>query len=600
MKKIIILCLLLSLFSCGLLEETNSSPDIADTPEELYNQMTYPEVIGQLNQMEWNTETPTTVKQHLLGSLLAGGGSSPTSNTPQAWLDQYNSLQAAAMSTRLGIPMLFGIDAVHGNNNVYGATIFPHNIGLGATRDAELVEEIAHITAIEVRAIGFHWNFAPCLAVAQDERWGRTYESYSENPQVVSELGAAAVRGYQGTSLSDKYSVLATIKHFVADGGTSGGTNEGNANMDEEILRSTHVFPYIAAIDAGAGALMPSFSSWNGEKMHGNDYLLTEVLKDELGFSGLIISDWTAHTQLPGTLHDQIRNAFVAGVDMFMTPYVFLGNEMDDLMNPNTSTSQAKIDEERIEEAVVNILTVKYDLNLFDNPYKDNSDLYLIGSTEHRAVAREAVRKSLVVLKNENGTLPLTTTQNILVAGSKADDLGSQCGGWTITWQGGTGDTTIGTTVLEAIHNKSSNVIYNATASNLTGIDRAAIVVGETPYAEGDGDTSNLDLTTRLTAQDKTAIKNLNASNVPYVVILFSGRAMIASDEIANSDAFIAAWLPGTEGDGIADILFGDYSPTGKLSFTWPDSMAQIPVNSTDDTYPSTEYLYPFGYGISY
>lgn len=577
-----------------------SSGTAAEQARQLLKKMTIEEKLGQLVQAEWNEIVESDIAELLPGSLFAGGGSSPSVNTPEAWLKKYNHLQGLAMNTRLKIPMLFGIDAVHGNNNVYGSTFFPHNIGMGAARDPALVEKSARITAIEVTAIGFHWNFSPCLAVALDERWGRTYESYGEDPGLVSQLGLAAVRGYQGTSLKDKNTLLATLKHYVADGGTDCGVNDGNSIMDETALRNIHLFPYIEAIKNGAASIMPSFSSWNGEKMHGHRYLVTDLLKGELGFEGLVVSDWNAHIYLPGSESDKVRDVFNAGVDMFMSPDTFRGT----LSQLKKLYKEQAISIKRINEAVLKILTAKYALGLFDNPFKDSSDLKKIGCAEHRAVAREAVKKSLVLLKNDNHVLPLNNTQKILVTGSKADDLGSQCGGLTVEWQGATGAITVGTTILEAIQKRGKNVIYDPAAADLKNADVVVIVIGETPYAEGKGDSMDLTLSggdrERLTAGDKAVLTSVKKAGIPYVVILLSGRPVIATEEIKNSDAFIAAWLPGSEGDGVADVLFGDYGPTGKLPCTWPEKMEQIPVNYTDDDYDRKKYLFPYGYGLTY
>jgi beta-glucosidase len=570
---------------------------IEDRVEDLLSLMTLEEKIGQMTQVERMYITNGDIAEYVIGSVLSGGGSTPYNNTPEGWADMYDSFQKDALSTRLGIPIIYGVDAVHGHNNLFGATIFPHNIGLGATRDPELVKLIAQITAIETAATGVDWTFGPCITVPQDERWGRTYEGFSEDPELVAELGKAAIEGYQGDDLSDDDTILACAKHFVGDGGTVGGVDRGNTICSEEYLREAYLYPYLSALEVPVGSIMISFSSWNGVKMHSNLYLINDVLKEELGFEGFVVSDWAGINDIDGVSgisEMDIQEGINAGIDMVMVPDDYLGfiNMLTELVN------EGKVSEARIDDAVRRILTVKFELGLFENPYADRSYIDTVGSEEHREIAREAVRESLVLLKNEGSLLPLSKDlDSIVVAGGRADDIGSQCGGWTITWQGAVGEITEGTSILDAIKDTVSNdtiVTYSADGSEVpSDADVAIVVVGETPYAEFTGDDKDLLLST----QDIATINNLRSADIPVAVILISGRTMIITSEIDKWDALVAAWLPGTEGQGVADVIFGDYAPTGKLSYTWPRSIEQLPINDTDGSKGS---LFPFGFGLTY
>ena len=576
-------------------KDVNAS--IEDRVEDLLSLMTLEEKIGQMTQVERMYITNGDIAEYVIGSVLSGGGSTPYNNTPEGWADMYDSFQKDALSTRLGIPIIYGVDAVHGHNNLFGATIFPHNIGLGATRDPELVKLIAQNTAIETAATGVDWTFGPCITVPQDERWGRTYEGFSEDPELVAELGKAAIEGYQGADLSDDNTILACAKHFVGDGGTVGGADRGNTICSEEYLREAYLYPYLSALEVPVGSIMVSFSSWNGVKMHSNLYLINDVLKEELGFEGFVVSDWAGINDIDGVSgisEMDIQEGINAGIDMVMVPDDYLGfiNMLTELVN------EGKVSEARIDDAVRRILTVKFELGLFENPYADRSYIDTVGSEEHREIARKAVRESLVLLKNEGSLLPLSKDlDSIVVAGGRADDIGSQCGGWTITWQGAVGEITEGTSILEAIKNTVSNdtiVTYSADGSEVpSDADVAIVVVGETPYAEFTGDDKDLLLST----QDIATINNVLDAGIPVAVILISGRTMIITSEIDKWDALVAAWLPGTEGQGVADVIFGDYAPTGKLSYTWPRSIEQLPINDTDGSKGS---LFPFGFGLTY
>ncbi len=565
----------------------NPKLNVPERVENLLSQMTLREKVGQMTQVERGEIQITTIKDNVLGSILNGGGSSP-GDSPEDWADMYDQFQEQAMATRLGIPIIYGTDAVHGHNNVKGATIFPHNIGLGCTRNPELIQQINEITALEVAATGIDWTFAPAIPVVRDERWGRTYESFGETPELAALLGEAAIQGLQ---FSNGEKIAACAKHFIGDGGTNGGHDQGNTILSESELREIHLPGYKAAVDQGVYTVMASYSSWNGTKVHGSDYLLTTVLKDELGFDGFVISDWAAVDQLPGNYSDQVEKAINAGVDMVMVPYdyqKFISTLLELI-------DDEKISIERIDDAVSRILTVKFKLGLFEEPFTNRDLLPEIGKASHREVARNAVRESLVLLKNDSSVLPISkSSSRIMISGKNADNLGYQMGGWSIYWQGGSGDITEGTSILEGIREVfTKDVDYNINGNGASGADVAVAVIGETPYAEGAGDKTDLS----LSSTDINLVKSLKSQGVPVVVVLISGRPLILDPILDDADAIIAAWLPGTEGIGVADVLFGDYNPTGKLSVSWPRSNAQIPINVGDANY---DPLYEYGYGLSY
>jgi len=596
MKRIwAVLVVLSMLFACSNeLNDSFTTPAIEKEIDRLLSQMTLEEKVGQMTQIDIRyIKKPEDVIKYGFGSILSGGGATPTPNTPEAWADLYDSLQTLALRTRLGIPIIYGIDAVHGHNNVKGAVIFPHNIGMGATRNPDLVKKACEITAVEVAATGIDWTFGPCVAVTRDERWGRTYESFGESPDLVSEMAKAEVEGFQGTSLDDPLSIVACAKHFIGDGGTTGGVDQGNTEVDEETLRKIHLPGYISAIKAGVGTIMASYSSWNGIKCHGNKYLITTLLKGELGFEGFVVSDWAAIDQLPGDYRSDIKTAINAGIDMVMVPdkyEEFISNLIDLVEKGDVSQS-------RIDDAVRRILRVKFKLGLFENPFSDRDLLPKIGCEEHRMIARQCVRESLVLLKNKNNILPLPKNlKRIHVSGKNADDIGNQCGGWTITWQGSSGNITDGTTILQGIKKAVSSetkVTYSFDGSGAEGADVAIAVLGERPYAEMKGDRQDLS----LDSDDLRTLENLRKANVPTVVILITGRPLIITEQLDSMDALLVAWLPGTEGDGIADVLFGDFSPKGKLPVSWPRDMSQIPINIGDANY---DPLFPYGFGLTY
>jgi beta-glucosidase len=585
----------------------------------LLSKMTLEEKIGQMTQpdQEYILQNPEDIQKYFIGSLLSGGNSDPKEgNSLEAWTNLYDQVQKEALKTRLAIPILYGIDAVHGHSNVLGAVMFPHNIALGCTRDPALVEKIGRITAEEVRATGIQWTFAPCVAVPQDIRWGRTYEGFSEDPALVRSLGEAAVRGMQG-DLSDPQSILACAKHFVGDGGTTASTagrpgpgvapgnngrllvDQGDTQVDEATLRRVHLQGYISAVKAGVGSIMPSYSSWNGVKCSGSKRLLTEILKQELGFEGFLISDYNAIGQVnPKDYKNSVEISINAGMDMAMEPsnYQKFFNTLKELV------TEGKVPMSRIDDAVTRILRVKFALGMMDKNRSQLANRKLhssFGSAGHRAVAREAVRKCLVLLKNERKALPISKQlARIHVSGKNADNIGNQCGGWTIQWQGQSGAVTPGgTTILAAIKAAvpKTEVTYSLDGTGAQGASIGIVVVGERPYAEGVGDRSELS----LDKEDLDAISNVKITGIPVVVLLISGRPMIIDHALPQADAFMTAFLPGTEGQGVADVLFGDFKPTGKLSFSWPKSMNQLPLNING---PKDKYdpLFAFGYGLTY
>jgi beta-glucosidase len=582
-----------------------------DAPAKaLLSRMTLAEKVGQMCQPDQSAlQHPDDIQKYFLGSLLSGGGSGPKNKedyTLAGWTDMVDAYQQQALRTRLAIPLLYGVDAVHGHNNIPGATIFPHNIGLGCTRNPALIEQLERITAQEVRATGINWAFAPCVTVPQDPRWGRTYEGFAESPDVVKVLGAAAVRGLQGASLADPLSVVACAKHFIGDGGTQFGSalpkdgrwlDQGDTRCDEAALRRIHLPGYLATVQEGVATIMPSYSSWNGLKCSASQELLTGLLKQELGFEGFLISDYNALDQLGPDFKKCIETSINAGMDMVMLTdkYATFCQLLQELVQ------EGQVPTARLDDAVTRILRVKYAAGLMDptrSSFANRGLQQSFGSAGHRAVARQAVRETLVLLKNENRTLPLKkSAKRIHLAGKGANDLGMQCGGWTTDWQGKMGNHIPGgTSILTAIKNtvtKDTTVTFTKDGSDAAGADVAIAVIGERPYAEMKGDSADL----ALAPEDIAALANLKQAGVPVVVILISGRPLLLGEVLAQTDAFLAAWLPGSEGQGVADVLFGDYKPTGKLSFSWPRSLAQVPLkNGVADDNP----MFKFGSGLSY
>ncbi|CAA7388128.1 unnamed protein product [Spirodela intermedia] len=577
---------------------------------DLISRMTLAEKIGQMTQIERSVASPDVVKQFAIGSVMGGGGSVPRPRAAaEEWVAMVNDLQRGSLSTPLGIPIIYGIDAVHGHNNVFNATIFPHNVALGVTRDPELVKKIGAATALEVRASGIQYTFAPCIAVCRDPRWGRCYESYSEDPEIV-QMMTEIIPGLQGDPppsskgvpfLAGKEKVAACAKHFLGDGGTQNGVNEGNAMTDLHELLGVHMPGYYQAVIKGVSTIMVSYSSWNGRKMHANGDLITGFLKNKLHFRGFVISDWQGIDRItspPGANYTfSVEISVNAGLDMIMVPFDyqgFIGN-LTYLVNHNF------VNMSRIDDAVERILRVKFTMGLFENPLAPLHLSHHLGATEHRELAREAVRKSLVLLKNGGALLPLPKkVSKILVTGSHADNLGYQCGGWSIEWQGLSGnDLTTGTTILAGIRaavDLSTEVVFwespEKSAVAAGGFSFAVVAVGETPYAETKGDSGEL----AIAEQGRSTVENACAA-VRCVVVLVTGRPVAVEGMVAQVDALVAAWLPGTEGGGgIADVLFGDYGFSGKLARTWFRSVDQLPMNVGD---PHYDPLFPFGFGLS-
>lgn len=586
---------------------------------ELMNKMTLEQKIAQMIQPEIRDITVEDMRKYGFGSYLNGGGAFPNDNkyaTPADWIALAEAMYQASIDASVdgvAIPTMWGTDAVHGHNNVIGATIFPHNIGLGAANNPALIEQIAEATAREVMATGIDWVFAPTVAVVRDDRWGRTYESYSENPDIVRDYAAAIVRGLQGAADQDFLSerrVISTVKHFVGDGGTTGGVDQGNTEVNEEELFRIHAQGYVGGLEAGAQTVMASFNSWNGSKIHGDRYLLTEVLKDRMGFDGFVVGDWNGHGQIPGCTNDNCAQAANAGLDVYMVPTAAWKPLYYNLIE---QVKTGVIPEARIDDAVRRILRVKKRAGLFDKPSPAQRPLAgrteLIGAPEHRAVARDAVRQSLVLLKNNEQLLPLKPQQRILVTGPGADNIGQQSGGWTISWQG-TGNTNKdfpgGTSIYGGIARQvtaaGGQVESSSDGSFTEKPDVAIVVFGEEPYAEGNGDLDNLEYQ-RGNKTDLALLQQLKAQGIPVVSLFISGRPMWVNPELNASDAFVAVWLPGSEGEGVADVILRNaagevqYDFHGKLSFSWPATPQQSTVNIGDADY---QPLLPYGFGLRY
>jgi beta-glucosidase len=574
------------------------SARVSDRVTDLLACMTLEEKLGQMIQIDRRyLHDAEHIATFHIGSVLSGGGSAPEPNTPEVWADMVDRFQRAALSTRLAIPLLYGTDAVHGHNNLRGATIFPHNIGLGAADDPELVRRIGEAIAVEIRATGPRWTFAPCLAVARNERWGRTFESAGEHPALAATL-AALVDGLQGEELTPQ-SVMATAKHFVGDGGTTGGVDRGDTELSEPEFRAVHLRPYVDAVRAGVGSIMASYSSWNGTPSHVSTYLLDEILKGELGFDGFVVSDWLGINLLddgPGFSSAAVVSAVAAGIDMIMVPDDYEGM----LALLVEAVEAGAIPPERVDDAVARILRKKFELGLFENPFADRTLAPEINCPAHRALARRAVRASIVLLKNERDILPLRREGlKIVVAGKNADDVGHQCGGWTLTWEGGSGTAVPGTSILAGIREvagQSATVDFAPDGAGAQGHDVAIAVLGETPYVEFYGDRpAPHDL--GLDEDDLAVVERLAASGVPTVAVLVSGRPLVITDQLPDWDALVVAWLPGSEGGGVADVLFGEAAPAGRLPHSWPRSSAQVPINVGDAEY---DPLFSFGFGLAY
>jgi len=603
------------------------SPGVEDRIQALLDRMTLRQKIGQMTQPERKHVTPEEVKSFHIGSVLSGGGSWPGENRPADWVAMNDAFWAASMAedeSHLAIPLLYGVDAVHGHNNVRGAVIFPHNIGLGAANDPDLMRRIARVTALEVLATGVEWTFAPTLAVARDDHWGRTYESFSEDPEIVSRMAAPYVEGLQHDLGPD--AVVACAKHWVGDGGTEGGVDQGETTLPEDEFRRIHVEPYLEALRAGVLTVMASYNSWNGEKCHGSRRLLTDMLKGELGFQGFVVSDWDGTDQLHEDYAEAVAVAVNAGVDLFMVPEKW--KRFIIALEAHVESGRVPVD--RIDDAVRRILRVKMAYGLFERPRPSErpwSGHAGFGSVAHREVAREAVRKSLVLLRNQGQALPIRHGARVLVAGKNAHNVGHQCGGFSVEWQGTSGNDRVegGSSIWDGIRTFAPDAVLSedGSAADTGEFDVAVVVIGERPYAEGLGDLRDwhevprgsheaglvsipgpgklepYGLTLEHTAnhpEDLAVIRRISERGIPVVTVMVSGRPLVVNREMEASAAFVAAWLPGSEGAAVADVLFGTHDFTGRLSFSWPRADGDNP-NRCDE---GPEPLFPRGFGLRY
>ncbi len=574
---------------------TDKNEIIEQKIDSLLALMTLEEKIGQMTQVRhFDDISADEVATKFIGSVIHTQGPLP-GNTAKEWQDKFTALQKQALSTRLGIPLLFGVDAVHGQNTYEGATIFPHNIGLGATKNPELVEKISKITALESQATGFNWVFSPCVAIPYNEKWGRVYEAFSESTEVTTKLASASVRGHQG-DLSTAHTVMATAKHFIGDGATDYGVEGGNSSLTINEVYERLIPPYRAAIQEGVGAIMTSFNTLNNISMHAHKALITDTLKISMGFDGIVVSDWKGYSRFGR------EEIIKAGIDMVMA----VDGDLDDFQ---TSMLQAVrsgvVEENRINDAVRRILRQKFRLGLFERPFPDASLIDKIGIPEHRAVARQAVRESLVLLKNTNNLLPLKENSKIVVVGEFADNSGLQSGGWTVNWQGTTDNYKGATTILDGIKKQSkATIVYDKDGTGDYGdAEIAVIVVGETPYAEFFGDIGH-EVSSQQHILTETHQKYINTyveKGLKVVVVLISGRPLVVTEQINRADAFVAAWLPGSEGDGIDEVLFGLHNFKGKLPHSWPmsveDYTGKYGPNFWDN---SIKPLFPFDFGLEY
>ncbi|TMO78321.1 glycoside hydrolase family 3 protein [Pseudoalteromonas aurantia] len=597
--------------------DTNS--DVEQQVESILAQMTLEQKIAQMIQPEIRDITVEDMRRYGFGSYLNGGGAFPNNNKHASaadWVNLAEQMYQASIDDSLDgskIPTMWGTDAVHGHNNVIGATLFPHNIGLGAANNPDLIEKIAQITAKEVMATGIDWVFAPTVAVVRDDRWGRTYEGYSEDPVIVGQYASAIVTGLQGKPHSNflgDEQVISTVKHFLGDGGTVGGDDQGNNIDSEQTLFDIHAQGYVHGLSAGAQTVMASFNSWHGDKIHGNKYLLTDVLKQKMGFDGFVVGDWNGHGQVQGCSNESCSKSINAGLDMFMVPTKAWKPL---LQNTLAQVQQGEIALSRIDDAVSRILRVKVRAGLFTKPSPAKRVLagkqHLIGHTEHRKVAKQAVRESLVLLKNNQQTLPLKPSSNILLAGDGADNISKQSGGWSITWQG-TGNTnkdfpggsSVYDGVLQHVSAAGGKVTLSPNGEFSTRPDVVIMVFGENPYAEGNGDLNSVEYQ-KANKRDLALLKKFKLQGLPVVSVFLSGRPLWVNPELNHSDAFVAAWLPGSEGSAIADVLFKtktgtvNYDFTGKLSFSWPAQVTDHHLNVHDAHYSP---LFAFGYGLTY
>ena len=591
-------------------------PDHSEFIDTLVSQMTLEQKVGQIIMPEINSVTPEQAKKYHFGTILNGGGGFPNQNknsTVEDWKNlskNYYDVSTEVNGTK--IPILWGTDAVHGHNNVIGATIFPHNIALGATQNPELLKRIGSAVAKEVSSTGIIWTFAPTIAVPQNDLWGRTYEGYSEDPELVSSLGKNFILGLQGedeTFLNNEH-ILATAKHFLGDGGTDSGIDQGDTKVNEKTLKNIHGLPYYDAIDSCALSIMASFNSWNGLKSHGNKYLLTDILKSQMNFDGFIVGDWNGHGQIEGCEDSNCPEAFNSGVDIFMVPAEWKSLYWNTL----NQVRSGEIALERLDDAVKRILRVKKYLGLFDDRLPHDFKENFIGNESHRDIARQAVRESLVLLKNEDSILPLNPTKKFLIVGDQSKNIVNQMGGWTITWQGKTWEGTeisnddfpntssIFDSLSKHIANSGGYVEFSNDGSYIKKPDIVIMIYGETPYAEGEGDIKSLD----FSSTNQKIIKSmeiLSNKQIPIISLFITGRPLIVDQELNLSDAFVSIWHPGSAVEGINDVIFStrnnsiNYNFKGKLPYSWPSSISSNPLNIGDKKYNP---LFEYGYGLSY
>jgi len=602
--------------------------------DALLARMTLREKIGQMTQAEKNSVTPDEVREHGLGSVISGGGGNPEPNTPAAWRDMVLGFRRAAAESRLGIPLIYGVDAVHGHNNVVGATIFPHNVGLGAVGDADLVRRIARATAVEVAATGVRWNFAPAVSVPVDVRWGRTYEGYGQDPELVGRLAAAYVEGLRGDRRDAPDAVLPSVKHYLADGAATFGTStrwepsavqrvaddptfanaglveeflafldrgawqidQGVVEFDERTLREAFLPPYRAAIDAGALNVMASYGSWGGLRMHAHRYLLTDVLKGELGFEGFVVSDWAAIDQIHDDPAVCVERSLNAGVDMVMVPFDW--RRFKDLLE--AAVERGAVPLARIDDAVRRILTVKFHLGLFDGAGEPEREppLSMVGHPDHRRLAHEAARRSPVLLQNRGGALPLPPSlPSLLVAGAAADDVGLQCGGWTISWMGSSGPITPGTTLLQGLRRlrPETEVAFEPDARGEARAAAGIVVLAEEPYAEGMGDRHGL----ALEPHERALIERVRARVDTLVLVLYAGRPRVLGDAARLADAIVCAWLPGSEGAAVAEPILGASAFEARLRLRWPAADADLPLHPFGAPGSGPRALFEIGHGLA-
>ncbi len=574
----------------GALPFRDATLPVAERVDDLLGRMTLEEKIGQMTLVERWALAPGDVSSGRVGNVLSGGGDWPADNSPAGWVEAIDALDAQAASSRLGIPLLYAVDAVHGFGHLPQATVFPHQIGLGATGDPELVGRVGEAVGDELAALGIDIDYAPVVGPARDDRWGRTYEAYGEDPAASAQLSEAFIVGLQGTG------VLATAKHYLGDGGTQGGTDRGDVDATDEEVRELFLEPYRRAVDAGVASVMVSFSSIRGEPMTASEHWVTDVLKGELGFEGFVVSDYAAAQLLDGDAGDlsdeDVRRTIAAGIDLVMVPT----DTATFHQRLTALVESGEIPTDRIDDAVRRVLTAKFEAGAFERQGGDPQRLAGFGSQEHRDLAREAVARSVVVLANDDDTLPLAASGRVLVAGAAADDLGRQSGGWTLGWQGQEGNLREGTTILEGVRELvgDAGVTYSPDGSATGPFDAAVVVVGERPYAEWEGDLGDGDM--RPAPDEAALVRQVAALGVPTVLVLLSGRPLDITPELALVDAAVAAWLPGTEGGGVTDVLFGEEPASGRLPVSWPTSVAQEPINDGDGQEPA----FPLGWGIAY